>query len=133
MSGFLQAMVGLMTGAPGVINQSLPDAAATDPAGAGITIANTGVYTYGDTLGNTNNVNWVTPTGLASLYQFQVNITSGALASGTVDTWIDGSTGGSYSTSAGAGAQTTVLRVRIREKATGIVRADQSVSLVVSE
>lgn len=134
MSGAADLLMALMGGSPGVINQSLPDAAATDPASAQILFGNDGRYIYGDSLGGTVIANWVSPatSTIASFYELQVNVLSGTLATGTVDSWLDMSTSRGYSTSANAGAQSVTLRVRIREKATGLVRTDQNVTLTVT-
>lgn len=124
------ALFAAMGGAPGLVNGALPDASAA--AGAGITFQNGGNYLYGDLLGGHATTTWVTPanTTVAAFYQLQVNINSGTMSSGTFDSWLDLSTGRSYAKNDAPG--TAVLRVRIRDKASGLVRTDQTVSIIVS-
>lgn len=128
MSG--AALLAAVGGAPGSINDALPDASAA--AGAGITFQNTGGYLYGDLLGGHSTSQWLNPAtaGFAAQYELQVNVNSGTTSSGTFDSWLDMGSGHSFAKNDAPG--TAVLRVRIREKASGLLRTDQTVSLIVS-
>lgn len=122
MSGVLNALLGI-GGVAGIINQSLPSG--TNTGSTSVQFSNAGVYTY-----DVGTVNWVTPANstIAAQYQLQVNVVAGG-ATGTMDTWLDLSTSRSYIT---ATLGNNTLRVRIREKATGIVRADKNIVLQVN-
>jgi hypothetical protein len=121
---------------PGQINQStLEDGTGSSgAAGAQIRFVNDGTYEYGDTGvgGMIGGSPWCVPstTAVAALYQLQVNVLAGAVASGTFDTWIDLSSTRTYWTLDTPGTNT--VRVRIREKGTGLVRCDQNVSMNVA-
>jgi hypothetical protein len=84
---------------------------------------------YEDSVFGTINDDWVSPAtaGLAALYELQVNLNSGTLSSGTVDSWLALTSTYTYEVNSG----TAVIRVRIREAATGAIRTDQEVTMSV--
>jgi hypothetical protein len=125
MSGAAHGLLAACSSAPGAINAALPDS--SDVGTAGITFQNDGDYLYD----SASQVDWVTPSDAttAAFYELQVNVNSGTIDSGTVDSWLALSTSRAYGKTA---AGTAVLRIRIREVGSGIVRTDQTVSIVVS-
>jgi hypothetical protein len=106
MSGAAHGLLAACSSAPGAINAALPDS--SDVGTAGITPSDATT---------------------AAFYELQVNVNSGTIDSGTVDSWLALSTSRAYGKTA---AGTAVLRIRIREVGSGIVRTDQTVSIVVS-
>lgn len=128
MSGIEIMLLG--GGTPGIINGDLADSDNISPGQAEITFDNDGTYDL-IVAGSPSSGNWVTPAtaAVAALYELQVNVNSGSITSGTVDSWLALSSDRGYVNNS---VGTAVLRVRIREAATGIVRTDQTVSLVVN-
>lgn len=129
MSG-ATAMVLMPKHPPGSINSELPDSDNADPGQAEITFDNDGTYDYIEA-GGAVSVNWVTPAtaGIAAQYELQVNVNSGTLTSGTVDSWLALSSDRFYVKS---GVGSCELRVRIREAGSTIVRTDQTVLMIVN-
>lgn len=112
----------LLHTAPGAINQALADSESA--VTVTIQFQNDGDYLY-DPAGSQE---WVVPSTaeVAAKFDLQVNVTAGAIDSGTVDTWLSLETTRTYVKSVPG---TATLRVRIREKLTGMVYTDQEVVL----
>lgn len=123
MSGVLNTMLAV-GGAPGVINDSLPDGIAN--GACGFTLNSDGTYA----ISTSQTGNWVTPasTTVAAYYQVKVDATSGAFSTGTTGAWLDMSGNHSWSLNppASAGSEFVTFTVTFREKATGIVRSTQT-------
>lgn len=120
MTGVLHGVALGVSGAPGK-----PQAISSGSAGANCTLVvkNDGSYTMSGTAGSA----WVAPqtAAVAAHWQVKVDVTSGALSSGTIGTWIDCSSADSNRTWVeNSGACT--LTISFREKATGTVRSVQT-------
>jgi hypothetical protein len=109
--------------APGVINGALPASISGDP-GAALQLVNDGSYTATGLAGGS----WVTPgtTTTAAYYQAKVDVTGGALGVGSssTGTWLDLSTTRAWGVDDPLGS--AEITISIREKATGIVRSQQT-------
>ena len=119
MSGIMFAIVGA-SGAPGVINGSLPNE--SHALAAGIQLTNDGTYSYVSGLSG----NWVSPasTTVAAYYQVKSVITSGSLTTDpSAGSYIDCSTTRTWAQTGSGGA---TLTLTFREKASGIVRHVQT-------
>lgn len=112
----------------GVVNTSLPSTSGAFGS-ALYSIGNNGVLTYSSGL-STSTVDWVTPANaaVATGYQVLVSVTSGAFGSGpAADTWHDCSTTRTWTVGPG---NSVTFTIKIREKATQIERASQTVNMV---
>lgn len=129
MSGALATLLG-SSGAPGIINASLPNG--SNAGSSDWTLANDGSGDTGDGAGGALFFNWVLPPSavIAAFYQVKVDVTAGAFSVGTTGVFLDLSvTRGWTKTVPG----TVTFTVTIREKATGVVRTVQAgKTLIVS-
>lgn len=113
-------------GVPGLLFTDCPDAIIVGTAT--LSLLNDGTYTASGDAGG----NWVTPAvaAVAALYQVKVDVTSGALTSGTTGSWLDLSITRSWACTTGEAAGVTLS---IREKATGIVRFTETDIAIVGD
>jgi len=112
----------------GVVNTSLPSSSAS-LGSALYSIGNNGVLAYSSGV-STPTVDWVTPANaaVAARYQVLVSVTSGAFGGGpAADTWHDCSTTRTWTVGPG---ESVTFTIKIREKATQIERASQTVSML---
>lgn len=116
----ITAIMGAMGGAPGVINDNIPSGSNEFSAALRILADGTGDVANG--AGGANPFDWVTPATeeVAAFYEVRVDVTSGAMSSGTTGQWLQPSQSWIL---IGAGSVTFTLS--FRERITGRIRSVQ--------